>query len=730
MHIDFETYSEAGYWWDASVPKWRPTSSTKPGIKGVGAWIYSAHPSADIISLAYGEHLWTPGMPPPTELFDHIRRGELLWAWNSFFEYCIWNNVAVRRYGWPAVPLEQFRCSMARARGWALPGHLADAGAALVLPVQKGAAGDRLIRKLSVPHTPTKTNPLMRLTPQSNPEDFSAFYRYNLQDVRAEAAIDAVTPPLPEREERLFLLDQRINARGVHVDRAAMENCIAVFQQAERQYTQELLDLTGGTVATASELQKMARWIGAHGVRVGSLDAEAVSTLLEQTGLPAPVRRVLELRQILSSSSVKKLFSIQQYRAEDNRVRGLFQYCGAERTGRFAGRGPQPQNMPASGPSVTRCPSCSRVQWAGLGDRCRWCGGTEGRAATDWGVEATEVCLSDVAFQDLAHVERMWGDPLTAISGCLRGLFTAAPGHDLITSDYSAIEAVVIAMIAGEEWRAEVFRTHGKIYEMSAAKISGVPFDDFLRHKQETGQHHPLRKKLGKVAELASGYAGWVGAWKNFGADQFMSDDEIKTNILKWRDDSPMIVELWGGQYRKHPSRWEFVPELFGLEGAVVSAILAPGQCYAYRSITYGVKGDVLYCRLPSGRLLAYHQPRLTHTWDDLRNVWYYKISFMGQNDNPAMGARGWVCLETYGGKLTENVVQATARDILTHAMPAVEAAGYPIVLHVHDEICCEVPQGFGSVEELERIMATLPDWAEGWPIKAAGGWRGLRYRK
>lgn len=731
MHIDFETYSEAGYEWSPELQKWRPLNPTKPGLSGVGAWIYSVHSSADIISLAYGGSMWVPGMPPPLSLFEYAKNGGVFWAWNSFFEFCIWANVAVQRYGWPIVPLDQFRCSMARARAWGLPGHLANAGAALSLDIQKDKAGANLIRKLSVPRNPTKHNALTRLTPESNPKDFADFWAYNAQDVKAEAAVDKVTPPLLPHEEKLWLLDQKINTRGVHVDRGALEDCIAIFHEAERKYLQELRDITDGTVETVNELQKMAGWMGAQGVLSHSLDADAVVALLERQDLPQNIRRVLEIRQILGSSSVKKLFSIKLYLADDDRIRGLFQYCGAERTGRFAGRGPQPQNMPSSGPPVVKCPQCGQVQWVGLGSWCRGCQAHVGEMpGTDWGIEAIEACLSDISTRNLPHVEQCWGDPLTAISGCLRGLFTAAPGHEFICSDYSSIEAVVLAVLAGEEWRIEVFRTHGKIYEMSAAKISGIPFEEFLRHKEETGQHHHLRKKLGKVAELASGYAGWIGAWKAFGADAFMDDQEIKRNILAWREASPMIVEFWGGQYRKVPGAWEFRPELFGLEGAAVSAVLNPGQCFSYRAITYGVKNGVLYCRLPSGRCLAYHQPQLVHTWDEMRNVWYYKLSFMGWNDNPKMGAQGWVRLETYGGKLTENVVQATARDILTHALPNLEDAGYPVVLHVHDEPCSEVPTGTGGVDEYERIMTTLPEWAAGWPIKASGGWRGRRYRK
>jgi DNA polymerase len=286
----------------------------------------------------------------------------------------------------------------------------------------------------------------------------------------------------------------------------------------------------------------------------------------------------------------------------------------------------------------------------------------------------------------------------------------------------------VLAELAGEEWRQDVFRTHGKIYEMSAAKISGVPFEEFQRHKQETGQHHPLRKKVGKVAELASGYGGSLGAWKAFGADAFMSDEEISANVKVWRAASPAIASNGNP-----PGFW------YGIQQAAYMAVQAPGHCYSFQApanrhgqppaIVFGVKDDILYCRLPSGRNLTYHQPRLqekTLPWGARSTC----LTYMGWNSNYLNGPVGWMRLETYGPKLTENIVQAVSRDLLAHAMTGLDAGRYPIVLHVHDEIVAEVLAGTGDIGEFERIMGTMPPWATGWPIKAAGGWRGRRYRK
>lgn len=319
-------------------------------------------------------------------------------------------------------------------------------------------------------------------------------------------------------------------------------------------------------------------------------------------------------------------------------------------------------------------------------------------------------------------MEYYWGNAIEVVYGCLRGLFISAPGHDLICSDFSAIEAVVLAELAGEEWRQEVFKTHGKIYEMSGAKIRNISFDEVIQFKQNTGRHHDARK-TGKIAELASGFQGWIGAWRQFGADQFMDENEIKQAILAWRAASPKIVEFWGGQIKN----WQ--PCLYGIEGAAIQAIQNPGISFEYRGISYIVKNNTLFCRLLSGRYLTYHEPFLMPNIKPGREN-TLSIGFKGWNTNPKYGAVGWVAMNTYGGKLTENIVQATARDILAHAIVSLEKSGYPVVLHVHDEIVSEVPENSGSLVQFELIMSTLPTWAKGWPVKAKGGWRAKRYAK
>jgi DNA polymerase len=730
--MDFEAFSAAGYYWDGPADRYRGVAPDgKGGLPVVGAPVYCEHPSTEIISLAYdlkdgdGPRLWIPGQPPPVELFNHIAAGGLVEAWNSSFEYMLWRYVCEARMGWPEFPLNQLRCAMAKARAWSLPGKLEKAADAIDAQERKDPKGDALIRKLCIPRSPTKKDRRHRRTPADEPDDFRDMYAYNVQDIRAEASVSMRTPDLQPQELELWLIDQEINQRGVHIDTDALDACISIVNQAHAKYCIELQEITDHFIQSADEIDKIGNWLRYKGVSTDSVDADAVKRLLKSPDLPADCRRVLEIRQSLGSRSVKKLFSINHRLSADGRLRELFAFCGADRTGRFAGRGPQPQNLPNSGPAVVKCSHCGQIRSREV-LLCPTCFTLQGPGdGIEWGVEAVDSALALIATRSLATVEKFYPDALAAVKGCLRGLFCAAPGKELICSDYSSIEAVVLAALAGEEWRLDVFRTHGKIYEMSAAAITGIPFEELMAHKARTGEDHPARKTIGKVAELASGYCGWIGAWKNFGADKYFNDDEIKQHILAWRDASPAIVEFWGGQWRKDPTRWHFEPELYGLEGAAVQAVQNPGQCYRYREITYGVKDDVLYCRLPSGRLLNYHKPRLTPGMAPHKHP-ILELSYMGFDSY----TRKWTRLGTYGGKLAENVTQASSRDVFTHAFPALERAGYPIVLHTHDEPASEVPEGYGSIEEYEAIMMRLPAWCHDWPIKAAGGWRGHRYRK
>lgn len=732
--MDFETYSEAGFTIDEATGKVRGVGPQgKGGLPVVGTPVYAEHPSTEILCLYYnlkdgkGTRGWIPCTPGPVDLIEHIRAGLPIEAHNVTFEFWIWNMVCVRRYGWPVLTMPQCYCAMAKARRHSLPGALG--GLAKVLGTKnKDPDGNRLINKLCRPVSATKNRKQPRWTPATAWEDFTKLYSYCGQDVDAEDAAAALVPDLTDYERKTWMADQTINARGVLVDVVALDACLVLMRSMTEQYTLELCNLTAGAVGSASEVAKLTDWLkNTQGLFLPDMTADTVREFLGGDSLTPQARRALEIRSILAGANIKKLPALKLQLSSDGRLRNQYMYCGADRTGRWSAGGVQLQNITSKGPKSKTCDHCGRYMGKAATE-CPSCWGTQFTACSDWTVEAVETALQDIQTSDLDMVTKIWGDPSTLLAGCLRGLFIAKENHRFICCDFSAIEAVAAACLARCQWRIDVFNTHGKIYEMSASKITGTPLEVYQQYKIDNGFDHPDRKKIGKIAELASGYGGWINAWKNFGAD--MDDGEIKRQVLAWREASPEIVEMWGGQFRQIGAKpWDAVPELYGLEGMAILAILNPGKCYNYIDITYGVHNDVLYCRLPSGRFLSYHRPKLINDIDKLNRGPCYKITFEGYNSNAAKGRVGWNVLETYGGRLFENVVQAVAADIQGEALVRLEERSYPVVMHTHDEGISEVGYGRGSVDEMAAIMSERPAWASWWPLRAAG-WEHKRYQK
>lgn len=730
--IDWETYSHAGLFLTEDgkyVSMHGSTKASDKGLSGVGSAVYAQHPSTEILTLSYrvpGGHLrrWRPGLPLPHDLFDWVSRGGLVEAHNVMFERLIWHYVATPRHGFPPVPPSQWRCSMAKARVNALPGALGDLTAVLNTPVVKDADGKRLLDKFSVPRKPTKTDPRLRIRPEDDPADAERLYGYCDTDVESEELASAAMLPMTPAEIEFWQIDQDINWRGVGVDLEGVRACRVILEQVFEKYAGEFQSLTGGLSPT--QIQALVGWLSAKGVHTASLDADAIETLLAGD-LPDDARRALEIRQLTGSASVKKLYSMERMATAEGRLCNLYAHHGA-RTGRPIGQDCQPTNLPKAGPRVRCCAGCGR--WAGASlDLCPWCGVPRppSERPAEWTADAVEDVLEIMRSGSVDMVEMFYGDALLAISGCIRSLFVAAPGHDLIASDYSAIEAVTLAALAGEQWRLDTFHAGVDIYLAGASKITGRSVQFYLDYKRENGVHHPDRQKIGKVSELACGYQGWIGAYRAFGAEG--TDDEIKAQILAWRAASPAIVEFWGGQGRGFPGSWDYRPELYGIEGAFIAAVQNPGLVTYARSLSfrYDPGGDYLHMTLPSGRYLTYHQPRLVPSQ---KRAGELSITYMTWNSNPKYGATGWICMNTWGGRLAENANQAVAHDIQRYGVINLRAAGYPTVLHVYDEDVVEVPEGFGSVEEVEEIMGRMPPWAEGWPIKASGGYRAKRYRK
>lgn len=733
--IDFETYSEAGYEWSDALNKWVPPeggSATNRVLSLVGVVNYTRHPSFEVLCAWYclpGGELtyWAPGMPPPTDLFAHVAAGGTVEAHNHAFEHRVF-----RALGWPEVPLAQQRCSMAKSRAWALPGSL-DLASQTLGTRPKNPDGKKGIQLFSVPRQPTKTNAARRNAPEG-PDFQRLIVDYCADDVRAEEALSTVVPELSPIELEHWQVDQTVNRRGVQVDVPTLYAMRQILRDAHREYGDRCRAVTGGI--SPSKVSQLISWAwDKHNVRLEALDNEAITAALDRADLPAAVRDMLHCRQAVASASVKKIHAMLNRATEEGRIYDLFNFHAA-RTGRPTGDAVQPTNFPRGSLQVYKC-SCGRFHNSSA---CSWCGAPAAGKPDEWNPDAMHDAIELAQTGSLAVMEHAFGagNTLSALAGCLRGMFVARDGYDLVSSDYTAIEAVVLACLAGEQWRIDLFHAKGKIYEASGAKVGGVSYQSLLDYKRETGKHHALRQ-VGKVAELALGFSGWINGWLAFDKSGTRSEAEIKQIILAWRDASPTIPEFWGGQRRRDPWR----DELYGVEGAFIRAALLPGVPAIFRGLKFEAMKPAFPVRCPaaslsqpstvqitllSGRKLTYHNVLLEPS--DRSWAGKYSISYEGFNTNPANGSRGWIRMGTFGGRLTENIVQATANDILRYAMANLERAGYGIVLHVYDEIVCEVPKGFGSVEELESIMKTLPSWAAGWPIGADGGWRGRRYRK
>lgn len=736
--FDFETRSAAGFK-ISDVGKVTGVG-TKSGLSAVGAPVYAEHPSTRVLSLAYnmkdgrGPQLWLPGTPYPKALLDYVANGGTIEAHNSSFEYLIWNLVCVKQYGWPPIHLGQLRCSMAKARSHSLPAALGNL-AQVLQTSEKDKRGKQLLQKLSRPHSVTKNRNTVWHEYDTAPEEHQELWAYNLQDTVAEDDAGGLIPDLTPHELDVWLLDQKINMRGVYVDVQTLDAAIAMLAECERPYNARLAELTDGRVCRASEVAKIVEWAGAQGLPLESLDEKALDAAIKQLGdgsLPH-VLEVLEIRRTLGSANVKKLHSIKLQVSSDGRLRDQYKYCGADRTGRWAAGGVQLQNITSASPPTSQCddPQCAKYfgKPAASDAKCPHCGSWLFHDISDWPPEAVDQLCGDIRSLTFAAFLAIWPEPVKALCGILRGLFCAPPGKKLVCCDFSSIEAVVLACLARCQWRVDVFNTHGKIYEMSAADITGRDYQFYLDYKAENGHDHVDRKKIGKVAELASGYAGWVGAWRAFGAEE--DDATIKERILAWRAASPEIVRFWGDEYEWcGPGKWDYRYNPHGLEGSAISSVSQPGVWHAHNDISFVTAGNTLYCRLPSGRFLHYHRPEVVPVQDRLNRGERRQLTFEGWNSNPQKGPLGWHRWDTYGGKLTENIVQATSRDLQANAMLRVAAAGHDIVMHTHDEITVEVPDDDSvTVEDIVNLMIVRPEWASWWPIRA-DGWEGKRYRK
>lgn len=660
LSIDLETYSSVN-------------------IKKAGAQAYLRSSDFEILLFAYsldggpstvidtacGEHI-------PWWLYDAlINPSYIKHAYNAAFEWgCLSRHMGVK------LPPSQWRDTMLHALYCGYPASLDAAGRAMGLPEdkQKLNTGKALIRYFCVPCKPSKANgQRTRNLPHHDPEKWRLFKEYNAQDVVTEMEIDQRLSafPVPDFVQKQWETDLLINDRGVSVDMDFVHGALELGDTVRSALTKEAKELTG--LYNPNSVKQLTRWLESEtGEEINSLRKETVAELMGRDANSDAVQRMLEIRQELGKSSTKKYDAIQTSVCPDGRVRGLLQYYGANRTGRWAGRLVQVQNLP--------------------------------RTYT----EPLELAREFVRGRKLNAIQAVYGKPNDTLSQLIRTAFIAPAGHVLIDADFSAIEARVISWLADQEWRLDVFRTHGKIYEASASQMFGVPIERIKKGNPE----YALRQR-GKVAELALGYQGGVAAMRKMDTGHqldSLSDDEIKDIVNRWRDTNPKIRDLW-----------------YAFDTAAVSVIQNGGSvnvrcCTVSREydLTQGV--TCLTIRLPSGRKLYYINPGVgENRWGNP------SITYMGLNDK-----NKWARVETYGGKLVENVVQAIARDCLAQAIDHLEAEGFPVVFHVHDEVVIDIAPFADDETMLNRviqIMATPIPWAPGLPL-GADGWVGTFFKK
>lgn len=659
LSIDLETYSAVS-------------------IGAAGSYRYILDPSFEILLFAYS----LDGMP--VEVID-VASGQVipLWLKNALKNPLYIKHAYNAAFEWFALskylgqlPPDQWRDTMLHALYCGYPASLDAAGKAMGLPEDKKklATGKALIRYFCVPCKPSNANGnRTRNLPRHDPAKWTLFKEYNGQDVVTEMEIDRRLSafPVPAFVQKQWETDLLMNARGVAADMDMVSGALVIGATVKSQLMAEARQLSG--LDNPNSIKQLARWLTEatdSDAEITSVTKETVATMLKQPQ-PANVQRMLEIRQELGKTSTKKYDALETCIADDGRVRGLLQFYGANRTGRWAGRLVQVQNLPRT--YTHPLPPARRL----------------------------------VKDRNIAGLRMIYGSINDTLSQLIRTAFVATPGNVLIDADFSAIEARVISWLAGQEWRLEVFRTHGKIYEASASKMFHVPIEKIKKGNPE----YALRQR-GKVAELALGYQGGVSAMRRMDTGHNLddlSDDEVKGIVDRWRETNSMIRDLWN------------------IVDSAAVTVITNGGAQTIRSkttdavITLACELDVITgtrymtILLPSGRKLYYPSPEIgVNRWGNP------SVSYMGQNQT----TKRWERVETYGGKLVENIVQAIARDCLAIAIENLEAQGLRVVFHIHDEVVIDTPAWADNdtmLDTVTKIMTKPIPWAQALPLNADG---------
>ena len=637
LHIDIETFCNVS-------------------VADVGAYRYAQDESFKIILFAYA---WDDGEPVVVDTYDDDYPGESIPAdvWKALTDPDVlkiahnanFEITCISTYYGIDLDASNWYCTQVGAAYLGLPLSLDKVGQVLALEQTKDAKGSALIKFFSMPCKPTKKNGGRTINrPEDDPEKWEAFKEYNAQDVRTEGEILKYLrklPELPETERAYWVLDQEINARGVAVDLEFIRAAIALNVKALAEVRNEISDITG--VDNPNSLAQLKAWLSSKGVTVASLNKDYLADV-DPDLLPAAVARVLELRAAGSKTSTSKYDKMLDYVCKDGRVRGLIQFYGANRTGRFAGRGIQIQNLKRT-------------------------------------IKGNLEVAKEAVIKGLA--ELLYDDVTDLISKLVRTALVAAPGKTLVVSDFAAIEARVLAWLAGEDWVLDVFRTHGKIYEATAAQMFSVPIEMVTKGSD-------LRAK-GKVAALALGYQGGSGALISMGAlREGLTEDELPAMVRRWRVANPNIVKFWR--------------ELEDVARYVIKNKTVRVLRKKYTSIKFSYERGYMFITLPSGRRLAYFGAHLEGQ----------KIKYFGLDQVKKI----WVKMDAYGGLLTENITQAVARDCLVESLYRLKDV-LPLIMHIHDEIVGEIEDALApeTLETVNEIMAVSPEWAKELPLEGDG---------
>lgn len=644
LYLDTETYSE------------------EPIKNGVHR--YAEHPTTEVMLATWawnGGPVEIAGWPSGAMLQALVDEADEVVIQNSAFD-----RTVLRRVLGVDVPAAKTIDTMVQAMAHSLPGSLDKLCDILGVPMDqaKHKSGKTLIQLFCKPLAANRT--LRRATPQTHPVEWQRFREYAMSDIPSMREVRRRLPswnyPDNARERALWVLDQTINERGIAVDLRLAEAAVVTMARAQKALGQRTAELTDGAVTSAAQRDALvAHVLAEYGVDLPDMQKATLERRLEDESLPDELRELLRVRLMTATTSVTKYKALMRAVSGDGRLRGTLQYCGAKRTGRWAGRIFQPQNLPRTAKA-----------WKNRID------------------EAIQMLTADCA--DLVYGDEV----MAAASNCIRSTLCAADGAELVASDLSNIEGRVLAWLAGEQWKIDAFANGDDLYVLGYSRSFGVPVAEVEADEKAGG----TMRLIGKVQELALGYQGSVNAFGKMAALYGVSlpESRVREIVAGWRKANPRIVEFW-----------------YALERAFIRATNQPGLRVECGPLVLRRDGAWLRIRLPSGRFLCYPDPRAD---DD-------GCSYMGENNY----TRKWERISTYGGKLVENVTQAVARDVLAWNMPAIEAAGFSLVLGVHDELVSETSNSDLTADMLSGLMSTNPPWAGGLPL-AAAGWKGKRYRK